>query len=700
MSGESIDPPVDKKSVRTSLYTTGKNMKCIYVLVATVLTFAQASETRLVDISVSDQDDVYTLCRQDITIVDVTSHAVRAVVDDHEISRLKTAGFAVTVIRDDYQAYKNELFERGFYHTYEEVYAVLDSFVNDYPGICRLDTVGFSVQGRAIWAMRVTDNPSIEETESEIRLIGNMHGDEHIGTEVTLYFLRYLLVNYGGNSQVQQLVNNREFWIVPTMNPDGKVANTRNNANSVDLNRDYGFFWSGWGGSPSPNSQIENQVMIQHLDENDVVLEYNYHSAAEYVNYPWDYHQADPPDSQLFIDLSTIYAAATDLTVTNGYDWYQVTGSLQDYTTGTTGALAWTIETLEPSGSSAIDQICYDNRDALLQVCDRAGWGIEGFVKDSLTNVPLRARIEFSNPDRMCIYSDPYNGDFHKMIEPGTYDVTVFANGYTCKCIDSVVVPATDSIALGDVYLVPDSSARYAFQVVLCRFRNHDTDDNKTRPRYALGPPDSQFFSLGQNGYIVLDMGETPIVDIPGNDFVVYEGDDGLVEGYYVYVSNSWTGPWLRCDSAGGTASFDIASTGLSEARYIRVIDDADYTSGQYAGFDCDAVQSFSPIGIEEQEVCTSEEQWSFNLSPNPFRNSTVVLFPASSRQHTVGKLNIFNITGQLVRSFDPLPYAPSATQIVWDGTDDAGKAVPAGVYFVQCSSGEQTRVAKAVLLR
>ncbi len=547
---------------------------------------------RLAKISLPDHREVYKLPKFDITVIDAGRDFAKALVNDREIAELRAAGYQIEILIEDYNNYKKEIFERGFYHTYAQVYEVLDSFVADYPGICRLDTIGLSVQGRAIWAMRVTDNPDTEENEPEIRLAGNMHGNEHIGTEITLYFLRHLLTNYATDAQVQALIDNREFWILPTINPDGKVANTRRNANNVDLNRDYGYFWAGWGGSPGPSSQIESKIMMQHLAENNIVLDYNYHSPALYVNYPWAYHYADPADSQHIINLSEIYADSAALTALNGYDWYQITGSLQDYTIGTSGALAWTIETLEPSSSSEIDEFCYNNRDALMDICGRAGWGIEGVVKDSVSGTPLYARIEFVDPDRIDIYTDPNLGDFHKMIEQGTYDLRVSANGYEPKVISDVTVSDTGSTSVGDVLLVPDSSYLYAFRTVLCRYRNHAEQGNATRPRSALGPEDSLFFSLGQAGYVVLDMGpDSPIGNGPGDDMTVYEGDDGTAEGYEVFVSNSWDGSWYSCGSATGTASFDLSVAGLSQARYVRIEDDGSSSSGTHAGFDLDAVE-------------------------------------------------------------------------------------------------------------
>jgi carboxypeptidase D len=165
-------------------------MKRSIIILLLIISFiaAYAGETvRLVKIDLPDHDEVYKLRKFDITLIDAGQDFAKALVTDKKIAELKTAGYKIHILIEDYQAYKDEIFNRGFYHTYDQVYLVLDSFATNYPSICRLDTIGYSVQGRAIWAMRVTDNPDIEENEAEIRLPGNMHGDEHISTEVTLY---------------------------------------------------------------------------------------------------------------------------------------------------------------------------------------------------------------------------------------------------------------------------------------------------------------------------------------------------------------------------------------------------------------------------------------------------------------------------------------------------------------------------------
>lgn len=658
----------------------------------------QDKALRLVEIAVPTHDAVYDLRHYEIDILGADIGCVRALACDAAIRSLEWSGFRVEVLIPDYFAYKRELHARGFYRTYAQVGAALDSFAATYPDQCRLDTIGYSVDGRAIWAMRVTDNPMVEECETEIWLGANMHGDEMIGTEVTLYYLRYLLTHYGSNAQVQDLVNNREIWILPILNPDGHVNDWRYNSNGVDLNRDYGFMWDGEGSSPGPSSQVENRTVMAHLIENNISMSFNYHSAAYYVNYLFDYHPADPPDSQHIITLSQVYADSAGLYAINGYDWYQITGSLQDYTFGTGGALAWTIETDEPSGSSAIDQICYENRNALMDICDRAGWGIEGTVRDSLTSSPRYARVEITSPERVCVYSDPGLGDFHKMAQAGTYSIRITANGYQPKILTDVTVPASGSVNVGTVDLARDSTWLYAFRPILCRYSDH-APDNKTQPRHALGAPDNVFFSLGQGGYVVLDMGEaTPITNNDGNDFVVYEGSDASGnEGYTVHATNDWTGSWSSCGTGSGTDSFDLSAAGLSQARYVRVTDDNSASSGQYAGFDLDAVGFFTSLtGVSSEGA---RPRAFLDVFPSVF--STSVAIALSPSRTGRARLVVFDATGRVLKDLTRSVSAGPGmiTRIAWDGRDEAGARLPAGIYFIRFTDGSQTLIRKTIKL-
>lgn len=89
----------------------------------------------------------------------------------------------------------------------------------------------------------------------------------------------------------------------------------------------------------------------------------------------------------------------------------------------------------------------------------------------------------------------------------------------------------------------------------------------------------------------------------------------------------------------------------------------------------------------------------SLSAYPNPFSKLTSVSFSMEQRAERI-ELEIFNAAGQLVKSFDPLPHAPGPMQVSWDGTDDHGNAVPAGVYIVSLQSDKIIATAKVTVLR
>ncbi|GAH96440.1 unnamed protein product, partial [marine sediment metagenome] len=243
-----------------------------------------------------------------------------------------------------------------------------------------------------------------------------------------------------------------------------------------------------------------------------------------------------------------------------------------------------------------------------------------------------------------------------------------------------------------------------AFRTVICRFADHDIDSNKTRPRFALGPEDNVFFSLGQGGYVVLDMGlNTLIVNSIGDDFTVYEGDDGIAEAYEVFVSNNWDGSWNSCGSATGTASFDLSTAGLSQARYIKVVDDGNFSSGQYAGFDLDAIRFFSTTGIEEGQIAHYQSHIpNLSVLPNPFREITNLKFQFGRGQGAEGiELKIYDATGRMVKDFNlKSEISNMQSAVSWNGVDNTGQKLPNGVYFVHFRTGDYKKTEKAILLR
>ena len=107
------------------------------------------------------------------------------------------------------------------YHSYTEVAAEVAAVAAAHPSIVERFSIGKSYQGRDIWAVKISDNVTIDENEPEIMFDGTHHSDEHMATEMTLHIMHWLVDGYGVDPRITQIVNTREIWIVFVVNPDG-----------------------------------------------------------------------------------------------------------------------------------------------------------------------------------------------------------------------------------------------------------------------------------------------------------------------------------------------------------------------------------------------------------------------------------------------------------------------------------------------
>ncbi len=109
------------------------------------------------------------------------------------------------------------------YYSYDMVVSALKKLHKAFPDLTKLDLIGKSEEGRAIYAMTVNNPKTGKELDKPaIYVDGNIHGNEIQATEVTLYLLNYLLDNYGKNGQITSLVDKKCFYVIPIINPDGR----------------------------------------------------------------------------------------------------------------------------------------------------------------------------------------------------------------------------------------------------------------------------------------------------------------------------------------------------------------------------------------------------------------------------------------------------------------------------------------------
>jgi PKD repeat protein len=520
---------------------------------------------------------------------------IRAYVIPQELERLRSSGLNYEVIIPDlnqyYSNFWNDQLVPPGYHSYEEIVALADSLAAAFPSICKKVLFGTSVLYRQLAALKISDNVDVDEPEPEILFDGGIHGDEIGGAENLIRYARDLCLGYGNNTTYTNLINSREIWLYYMVNPDGRASMSRYNAYGVDINRDAGYMWNGEGGSPGPFSQPESKALRQCMLENQFVVYTNYHSGTEVIAYPWSYRGNSTPDVAHIHELAGVYSDSSgyaNLLYGQGYNiMYAINGSYKDVQYGCFGNVGWSIEISADKQPPASQIMMYYNYNvpAMTAMINRAGYGVEGLVTDSLIGNPIPATIWVN--DYYPVNNDPVVGDYHKYVLPGTYTIKVTANGYKTKTISNVSVPATGSV-ITNFQLTADPKW-YAYRVISCQIPNNNFDDEGYTPG-SLGTPDGISYSLGKSGWITLDMGDT-VHDGPGDDLKVFEGGT-TDEGFSCFASITMDGPWLLLGNGTGTTSFDLSSGPLDKARYFRIKDDGDGpANGADIGYDLDAVE-------------------------------------------------------------------------------------------------------------
>jgi hypothetical protein len=274
---------------------------------------------------------------------------------------------------------------------------------------------------------------------------------------------------------------------------------------------------------------------------------------------------------------------------------YGINGSTKDGNYGMMGSISWSMEISYSKQPPTSQIMLYYNRNypSMLAMIEYAGYGMEGIVTDATTGLPVTASVFVNN--FYPTYTDPTAGDYHKYVLPGTYSVTVVANGYESQTVNNVVVTSNSSTVTN--FQLQPGGGYYVYKFAASQIPNNNYSDEGLTSA-VIGEPDDINYSIGRNGWCVLDM-QYPIADVTGADFTVYEGDTSP-EGYYCYAGSTIDGPWVLLGTGNGTTQFDLSGSGLTEARFIRILDDGDGPSvAANAGFDLDAVQATDIVPVE-----------------------------------------------------------------------------------------------------
>jgi hypothetical protein len=399
--------------------------------------------------------------RSDLALIDGVGGIIDRVVADTAVAYITPEAGAslqeqgLTVIWQPVERPRPDVLDN--YHTNDQIETQFATWQTTYPDLFSYESIGQSVNGRNIWACKISDNVTADEAEPEVKYIGELHGNEALGTENCLRFAEDLLANYGTDTVGTDLVDNFEIWLVPMANPDGVALLQRGNAHDVDLNRDFPDRLNDSVNTPA-RREAETGVLMNWSAHHNFILSANFHTGVVVTNFPWDgnasglnVYTASPEDS-LFRYIALQYSrwntrmfnsTSFPQGITNGADWYVIHGGMQDWNYVWMGDREVTIELDEgqPPAQTALDSLWQENRTSMRKYLLEARNGVHGLVTDSATGAPIHAGIRLGTIVYLT-YSTALHGDYYRMLRPGTYSMTFTSPGYVSKTVNNIVVAA------------------------------------------------------------------------------------------------------------------------------------------------------------------------------------------------------------------------------------------------------------------
>jgi len=354
----------------------------IVTLTPSILARAQAPDLFLITLNVQSREDRTLLLQESFEVWGATNESITLVGNRETLRDLQKRGEQIMAVTP--LAFPPDFED---YHDYAEMVTELQILAASYPDITHLQSIGQSHEGRELWALRITDQPETEEEgEQGILIYAGTHAREHLSVEQALYLANDLLDDYGTEGEATNLIDNRDIWILPNLNPDGSEydidqwqgfkpywrKNRRDNLDGtwgVDLNRNFGYQWGCCGGSssytgsstyrgPAPFSEPESQALRDFvISHPQLTMSFSLHTYGEFILYPFGYTYddlppgMDPDDLQIFQTMSSEMADLNGYTAQQASDLYIVDGDHDDWLYGEQNLYAFTWELYAPSAN-------------------------------------------------------------------------------------------------------------------------------------------------------------------------------------------------------------------------------------------------------------------------------------------------------------------------------------------------------------
>ncbi|MFI5636175.1 M14 family metallopeptidase [Streptomyces goshikiensis] len=370
--------------------------------------------------------DRTALLRTGVSIDEVDDHTVVVSADTMQARSLKALGYEMTALPGppdrslpgiaaspmDFPSADSK------YHNYAEANAEIDQRIAQYPGIMSKRVIGKSYQGRDLVAIKISDNVATDENEPEVLFTHHQHAREHLTVEMALYLLKEFGSKYGSDSRITNMVNGREIWIIPDLNPDGgeydiatgsyrswrknRQPNSGSSYVGTDENRNWDYKWGCCGGSSgSKSSETYRGAAGESAPEVKVVADFvrsrvvggkqqikaaiDFHTYSELVMWPFGWTYNDTAPGMTADDLAAYKKTGLAMAASNGYtaeqssDLYITDGTIDDWLWGDQKIFSYTFEMYPSSGGGGfyppdevIDRETARNKDAVLQLLENA----------------------------------------------------------------------------------------------------------------------------------------------------------------------------------------------------------------------------------------------------------------------------------------------------------------------------------------
>uniref|UniRef100_A0A8C8SCC2 Carboxypeptidase D n=1 Tax=Pelusios castaneus TaxID=367368 RepID=A0A8C8SCC2_9SAUR len=379
-----------------------------------------------------------------------------------------------------------------------ELGAALRALVDEAPsGLARLFSIGPSGEGRPLWVLRLTagmEPPRAGAAEAEaeagpeaggaplpgrpqVKLVANMHGDEPLGRPLLLRLARELVSGWAsGEPRAGRLLNSTDLYLLPSLNPDGferaregdcagSAPGGRENSRGKDLNRSFPDQFAA--APPDLEPVPEVRALMAWMQRNKFVLSGNLHGGSVVASYPYDDSPMHEPsgiysksaDDEVFKYLAKAYASNHLIMktgtpncpgeqyetfkdgITNGAHWYDVEGGMQDYNYVWADCFEITLELscCKYPLVSELEREWENNRESLLTFIEKVHMGVKGFVRDSVTGSGLENATIAVAGIAHNITTGRF-GDYHRLLVPGTYNITAAVRGYVPMTVENIEV--------------------------------------------------------------------------------------------------------------------------------------------------------------------------------------------------------------------------------------------------------------------